>query len=249
MQAACRIHGVPPRVGWSRARCPVQDPWNGDCGVSPNLIGVRSDLFEHVELIFIAQFAHALEYADIPTRNVRHTHAENRFKSIRADQRRIPSMRCPPVMANEDGILDAQAVKQPNQVACRMQRCIERRFRRSRTVAIAAHIWSNSAKSGRCDGSHLPAPGIRSIWKPVTEQYSRSFSLLGDVQGNAVCGDVILFKHVTIVSSETFRSGHFPRRQVRARSRSTGEDSAVRDGWRGNKMLHTCFCNGRQRFF
>jgi len=87
MKASCRIHRVPPRVAWSRTRCPIQDSWNGDCGVSPNLIGVRSDLFEHVEIVLMAGLPHALENADIPPRNVRHANAQHCFKSIRTHQR------------------------------------------------------------------------------------------------------------------------------------------------------------------
>jgi hypothetical protein len=71
MQASYRIHRTPPLVGWSRTRCPIQNSWNSDCSVDPNLIGFRFYLFKHVEIVFVADFPHALEDADITTRNVR----------------------------------------------------------------------------------------------------------------------------------------------------------------------------------
>jgi hypothetical protein len=40
MKAPCRIQGTPLLARRSRARGPMQDAWNRDCGVSPNLTGV-----------------------------------------------------------------------------------------------------------------------------------------------------------------------------------------------------------------
>jgi len=114
MKASCRIHWVPPRVGWGRTRCPIQNPRNGDCGVGPNLIGFRSYLFEHVEIVLMPGLPHALEDADVPTRNVRHAHAEHSFKSIGTHQRCVPRMSCTPVMAHEDSAGDAQRIEQTN---------------------------------------------------------------------------------------------------------------------------------------
>ena len=114
MKASCRIHRAPPPLGWSRTRCPIQNPWNGDCGVSPNLIGVRSDLFEHVEIVSMAGLPHALEDADIPTRNVRHAQAEHGCKSIRTHQRSVPCMSCTPVMAHENGAGNTKRIEQTN---------------------------------------------------------------------------------------------------------------------------------------
>src|SRR5260370_24723436 len=91
MKASCRIHWVPPRVGWGRTRCPIPNPRNGDSGVGPNLIGFRSYLFEHVEIVLMPGLPHALEDADVPTRNVRHAHAEHSFKSIGTHQRCVPA--------------------------------------------------------------------------------------------------------------------------------------------------------------
>src|ERR1700675_1942476 len=106
------MHWAPPLVGWSRTRCPIQNPWNGDCGVSPLLIGVRSDLFEHVEFVLMTGFPHQLEDANIPARNVRHAQAEHRFKSIRTHQRGAPRMTCTPVMAHKDSAGDLQRIEQ-----------------------------------------------------------------------------------------------------------------------------------------
>ena len=131
MKASGWIHRAPPRLGWSRTRGPIQDPWNGDCGISPNLVGVRPDLFEHVEIVLMAGLPHALESADIPTRNVRHAHAQHRFKSIRTHQRGVPRMTCTPVMAYEDSAGDIQRIEYSNQIAGRMQGRVQGCVRRS----------------------------------------------------------------------------------------------------------------------
>jgi len=93
---------------------PNTNPWNGDCRVSPNLIGFLFDLFEHVEIVLMAGLPHALEDADIPTRDVRHAHAEQRLKSIRTHQRCVPRMTCTPVMAHDGSAGDIQRIEQPN---------------------------------------------------------------------------------------------------------------------------------------
>src|ERR1700734_419023 len=116
MKASCWIHRAPTRLGWSRSRCPIQNPWNGDCGISPDLNGIRPDLFEHVEIVLMAGLPHALENADIPPRNERHTYAQHRFKSIRTHQRSVPRMSCPPVVAHDDGARDIQRIEQSNQI-------------------------------------------------------------------------------------------------------------------------------------
>ena len=90
MKASSRIDRTPPLVRRSRTRSPIQNAWNGDRGVSPNLIGLRSDLFEHVEVVLMTRLPHSLEDADVAARNVRHAQAEHRFKSIRTHQRRVP---------------------------------------------------------------------------------------------------------------------------------------------------------------
>ena len=59
---------------------PNTEPLDGYRGVSPNLIGLRSDLFEHVEIALMARLPHFLEDADIPARNVRHAQAKHRFE-------------------------------------------------------------------------------------------------------------------------------------------------------------------------
>ena len=114
MQTSGRIHRAPSRVSWSRTRRPIQNPWNGDRGVSPNSIGVRPDLFKHVEIVLMAGFSHALEDADIPPRNVWHTQAEHRLESIRTHQRGVPRMSCTPVMAHKDSARDSQRIEQSN---------------------------------------------------------------------------------------------------------------------------------------
>src|SRR5580704_11716152 len=114
MKASSGIDRTPPLVRWSGTRSPIQNAWNGDGGVSPNLIGVRSDLFKHVEVVLMTRLPHPLEDADIPARNVRHTQAEQSFKSIRTHQRRVPRVRRAPVMAHEDYARDLQRIKQTN---------------------------------------------------------------------------------------------------------------------------------------
>src|SRR4029077_1116777 len=114
MKASRRIHGAPLLIARSRTRCPIQNPWNGDCRVSPNLIGLRLHLFEHVEIVLMAGLSHALEYADIPTWDVRHAHTDQRFKSIRTHQRCVPRMTCTPVMAHDDSAGYPQRIEQPN---------------------------------------------------------------------------------------------------------------------------------------
>src|ERR1700722_7845055 len=114
MTASSRIHRIPPRVGSGRTRCTIQNHWNGDCGVGPNMIGFRSYLFEHVEIVLMPGLPHALEGADVPTRNVRHAHAEHSLKTIGTHQHRVPSMSCTPVMAHEDRAGDIQHIEQTN---------------------------------------------------------------------------------------------------------------------------------------
>jgi hypothetical protein len=129
MKASSRIDRTPPFVDWRGVRRPTQNPWNGDRGVSPNLIGVGSDLFEHVEVVLMTQVPHSLEDTDIPARNVRHTEAEHCFESIRTHQRRIPRVRCAPVVAHEDGAGDLKRIKETNEIASRLQRRVQRRIR------------------------------------------------------------------------------------------------------------------------
>ena len=119
---ACRLEQNPT---------PNTESRNGDCGVGPNLIGVRSDLFEHVEIVLMARLPHALEDADIPARNVRHAQAEHRCKSIGTHQRGVPRMSCTPVMAHEDSAGDIQRIEQANEVAGRLQRRVQGCVRRS----------------------------------------------------------------------------------------------------------------------
>src|ERR1700677_992673 len=130
IKASRGMDRTPPLIGWSGARSPIQNPWNGDGGVSPNLIGVRSDLFKHVEVVLMTRLPHPLEDADVPTRNVRHTQAEQSFKSIRTHQRRIPRVTGAPVMPHEDRAGDLQRIEQTNEVAGRLQRrvhdCVQR---------------------------------------------------------------------------------------------------------------------------
>src|ERR1700712_458742 len=68
MESACRIHRTPALVGWSRTRCPIQNPRIGDHGIGPHLIGVGSDLLEHIEIVLTARCPHPLEDADVATR-------------------------------------------------------------------------------------------------------------------------------------------------------------------------------------
>ncbi len=84
MKASCRVQRVPSRLGWSRTRCPKQDPRNRDSGIGPNLVGFRFDLLEHIEVVSMPIGSHTLEDADITTREIRHTQAEHRFESIRS---------------------------------------------------------------------------------------------------------------------------------------------------------------------
>src|SRR5271169_5413545 len=115
MKASSGMDRTPPLVGWSGTRGPIQNPWNGNGGISPNLIRLRSDLFEHVEVVLMTRLPHPLEDADVPARNVRHTQAEHRFKSIRTHQRCIPRVRCAPVVADEDCAGDLQNIEQANE--------------------------------------------------------------------------------------------------------------------------------------
>src|ERR1700692_3148977 len=98
MKASSRMERTPPLVGWSGPRSPIQNAWNGDGRISPNLIGLGPDLLKHVEVVLMARLPHSLEDADVPARNVRHAQAEHRFKSIRTHQRCVPGVRRAPVM-------------------------------------------------------------------------------------------------------------------------------------------------------
>ena len=98
---------------------------NGNGRVGPNLISLRPDLLEHVEVVLMTRLPHPLEDADVRARNVRHTQAEHRCKSIRKHQRRIPRVTCAPVMPHEDRARDLQRIKQTNEVAGRLQRRVQ----------------------------------------------------------------------------------------------------------------------------
>src|SRR5476649_2856188 len=194
MKASCRIHWTPQLVGRCRTRCPIQNSWNGDGGVGPNLIGVRSDLFEHVEIVLMAGLAHLLEDADIPTRNERHAQAEHSRKSIGTHQRRLPHVGCPPVMTHEDSTRNLQRIEQTNQVADRLQWRVQGCVRRSRAASVAAHIRSNCSISGRCDCFHLSTPRIGGIRKSVAEKNGRPVPLFSYVQGDAIGSNVVLLE-------------------------------------------------------
>src|SRR6266851_1820424 len=125
MKAPCRIRRTPPLVGWGQTRCPIQNPWNGDGGVGPNLIGLCSYLFEHIEIVLMTRLPHSLEDADITTRSVRHTQAEHRCKSIRTHQCSVPGMSCTPIVAYEDRAGDLQRIEQADEVASRLQRRVQ----------------------------------------------------------------------------------------------------------------------------
>ncbi len=76
IKASCRIQRIPPFVGWSRTRCPIQNTRNGNSSIGPNMIGLWSHLFEHVEIVLMPGITHFLEGADVPAGNVRHADAE-----------------------------------------------------------------------------------------------------------------------------------------------------------------------------
>jgi len=120
MKASCRIHRVPPLLSRSRAGCPIQNSRNGDRSVGPNLIGFRSHLFEHVEIVLMSGVTHFFEDADIPMRNVRHAQAEQRFETIGTHQPCTPRVSCTPVMSHEDsaGDLSASSSSTRSPVVC-----------------------------------------------------------------------------------------------------------------------------------
>jgi hypothetical protein len=98
---------------------------NGNGRVGPNLISLRPDLLEHVEVVLMTRLPHPLEDTDLPTRNVGHAQAEHRFESIRTHQRRIPRVTGAPVMPHEHRAGDLQRVKQANEIASRLQRRLQ----------------------------------------------------------------------------------------------------------------------------
>ena len=110
---------------------PNQNSRNSNRSVGPNLIGLRSHLFKHVEIVLVPGAAHFLKDTDIPTGNVRHAQAEQRFKSIRTHQPGAPRMGRTPVMGYEDGAGDLQRIEQTNQVTSRLQRRVQGCVRRS----------------------------------------------------------------------------------------------------------------------
>ena len=205
MEASSRIDRTPAPVRRSGTRSPIENAWNGDRRVSPNLISVRSDLFKHVEVVLMTRLPHPLEDADVAARNVRHTQAEQSFKSIRTHQRRIPRVRRAPVMPHEDRARNLQRIEQTNEVASRLQRRIQDRVQWSCAASIAAHIRSNCSISGGRDGFHLPAPRVGRIRKPVAEKNGWSLPLLSHGQGDAIRRDVV---RLDAGVAGIFRFGH-----------------------------------------
>src|SRR5271156_20841 len=98
MKTSCRVQWAPSRVDRSRTRCPIQNPRNSYGSIGPNLIGFRFDLFEHIEIVCMSRFAHALEDADFAARKVRHAEAEHGCESIRTHHSGIPCMGRTPVV-------------------------------------------------------------------------------------------------------------------------------------------------------
>ena len=201
MKASSRIDRTPPLLRWSGTRSPIQNAWNGGGRISPNLIGLRADLLEHVEVVLVTRPPHSLEDADIPARNVRHAQAEYRFKPVRTHQRCIPRVRRAPVMPHEDRAGDLQRVKQTNQVPGRLQRGVQVCVRGSCAAPIAPHVRSDCSISGRRGGFHLPAPRVGRIRKPVAEKDGWPFPLLSYGQGHAIRRDVVRLRPASPASS------------------------------------------------
>ena len=110
-QAARGIHRAPALTSGSSGRCPVQDSWNADFSICPKPIRIRSNLLEHIEIVFLAGPSHLVEDTDVSARDVRHAQAKHRLESIRTQQRRVPRVGCTPVVTHENSARDPERVE------------------------------------------------------------------------------------------------------------------------------------------
>jgi hypothetical protein len=90
----------------------------------------------------------------------RHAQADHGAKPIRPHQPRMPSDRCAPIVARDDGLFCPESVQHADHVTDEMKKRVVFDLVRTVRLAIAPHIGCHRMVSGGCQRLQLMAPGI-----------------------------------------------------------------------------------------
>ncbi len=102
-----------------------------------------------------------------------HAHRDHRRDAVRMQQRGVPGDDRAPVMADDDGLLGAIGVDEPDNVASGVMDVVVGDGGRLVRLPIAAHIGRDDLVACSGDGGDLMAPGIPALWPAMNEHHQR----------------------------------------------------------------------------
>ena len=90
----------------------------------------------------------------------RDAHVDQSLDAVGPEQAEAPGDDCAPVVANQEDLVQAQGVKEANEVAHDVEDGVAGGRRRHIRVTVAAEVGGNGVVAGRGEGEHLVAPRV-----------------------------------------------------------------------------------------
>ena len=143
----------------------------------------------HVEVVDALLFQSA-EKIQVSGWGKRDTHAHHRTKNIRAQHGGVPRHGCPPVVANDHGLLLAQCPNQLDHVSDKVQQGVLGNVRWRVRGTVTAHVRGDGAVACLRQCRELVAPGVPGFRETVAKQHQGTQALLCHPHGYVV--DVVL---------------------------------------------------------
>src|SRR5262249_4424789 len=107
-------------------------------------------------------------------------------EAVGAQQCCLPSHRRPHVVASDYRLFGTESVDQTHYVADVMEQGVFLHLLRTVASPIAAQVGCHRTEPSLRQGPELMPPGIPALGNAMAEEYERAFTLLGDVQADAV---------------------------------------------------------------